>query len=62
MGKKLEQSPGTQRKYFTQETNTFAPFYFSYRTPCGLEGEKPNKTHIYLLLVTQNLALVHSKS
>lgn len=47
MEKKLEQSPGTQRKYFTQETNTFAPFYFSYRTPCGLEGEKTQQnTHL----------------
>lgn len=49
-------------KYFTQEAKTFALVYFSIITPYGLEGEKPKETHIYLLLATQNLAQVHSKS
>lgn len=69
IGRQLEHSPGSQMRYFPQGTKIFALFYFSYITPCSLEaGLKKNKNqttnnkiHVYLLLVTQNLAWVLSK-
>lgn len=48
VGKHPKKSPATQMKYFTQETKTFTPFYFSYRTPYGHGGEDPTK-HTFIL-------------